>query len=306
MTAEWNQIQRVGFSVRNIEEMKRVVSLGANMVEIKVEKFASNDTPIYSFDGKNQFSRNQSLLKELADFANSHGITIQWHLPVEGRPDCTKESGFNAGIASHRELIIDRFIFLEGIHATHGIGNCSTMHPVTTSVDGEEFLTVNEAIRNSKILFDELDVIRTRDNHRMLIGIENQTDLKQKAGTLGFLPSHFKRMLQDTRTIGVTIDTGHRRLAQDFSIGKFLSLGFTVNNFHFHGNDGVFNPIDWSDDHHVLPTVDNVSANPNAYGNFLRYFRRHRPPIVLEISHLENYSDGKLRNFLVQFKRELL
>ncbi len=112
-------------------------------------------------------------------------------------------------------------------------------------------------------------------------------------------------MLQDTRTIGITIDTGHRRLAQNFSIGKFLSLGFTVNNFHFHGNEGVFNPVDWSDDHHVLPTRENVSANKNAYDNFLRYFRRHRPPIVLEISHLEKYTDHELKIFLLSFQREL-
>ncbi len=241
----------------------------------------------------------------LEEFSISEDVKIQWHLPTEGRPDYTKEGGFNAGIISHHKLIIDRFIFLEGIHATHGIGDCSTMHPVTISVDDEEFLTVDEAIQNSKILFDTLDTIRIRDNHQTLIGIENQTDLKQKAGTLGFLPSHFKRMLRDTRTIGITIDTGHRRLTQNFSIGKFLSLGFTVNNFHFHGNEGVFNPVDWSDDHHVLPTKGNVSANPNAYDNFLRYFRRHRPPIVLEISHLEKYSDDELRNFLVQFKQEL-
>jgi sugar phosphate isomerase/epimerase len=216
------------------------------------------------------------------------------------------ENGFNAGVISHHSLIVSRFIMLEEIYRKYGIGSVITMHPVTISVDGCEFLSERDAIANSKILFDRLDKFRIDFNHQTLIGIENQTDLKQKAGTLGFLPSHFKRMLQDTRTIGITIDTGHRRLAQDFSIGKFLSLGFTVNNFHFHGNDGVFNPIDWSDDHHVLPTKDNVSANKNAYGNFLRYFRRHRSPIVLEISHLENYSDDELRNFLIQFKQELV
>lgn len=249
---------------------------------------------------------NTAPLLMIKEFSTSKDIKIQWHLPVEGKPDCTKESGFNAGIIAHHKSIINRFIFLEAVYQAYGIGNVITMHPVTISVDGQQFLSINEAIRNSKILFDKLDAVRLIKKHRTLIGIENQTDLKQKAGTLGFLPSHFKRMLRDTKTIGVTIDTGHRRLTQDFSIGKFLSLGFTVNNFHFHGNEGIFNPIDWSDDQHVLPTIDNVSANKNAYGNFLRYFRRHRPSVVLEISHLEKYSNEELKFFLVKFKKELL
>lgn len=302
---EWNKTQRVGFSVRNMVEAARVVGLGANLIEVKVEKFASNGIAPYFFE-RGVFHQHNTVLEMMSDFSHDNDVTIQWHLPVEGRPDCTKESGFNAGITSHHELIIDRFIFLESVYRQHDIGSVSTMHPVTISVEDEIFMSAKEAIANSKIFFDALDAIRIHYNHQTLIGIENQTDLKQKAGTLGFFPSHFKRMLQDTRTIGITIDTGHRRLTQNFSIGKFLSLGFTVNNVHFHGNDGIFNPIDWRDDHHILPTVDNVSENKNAYGNFLRYFRRHRPPIVLEISHLEKYSNYELRNFLAKFKQELV
>ncbi len=301
---EWDNIQRVGFSVRNMDEAERAVRLGANLIEVKVEKFASSGIAPYFFE-RGIFHEHNTVLEMMSDFSHDHHVTIQWHLPVEGIPDHTEESGFNAGIILHHQLIIDRFSLLEYIYRTYDIGSVSTMHPVTISVGGREFMSEKEAIKNSKILFDRLDAIRVNERHKTLIGIENQTDLKQKAGTLGFLPSHFKRILQDTRTIGITIDTGHRRLTQNFSIGNFLSLGFTVNNFHFHGNDGVFNPIDWRDDHHVLPTVDNVSAHKNAYGNFLRYFRRHRPPIVLEISHLEKYSDDELRNFLVQFKQEL-
>ncbi len=44
---EWNNVQRVGFSVRNMDEVYRVVSLGANLIEIKVEKFANSGMPIY-------------------------------------------------------------------------------------------------------------------------------------------------------------------------------------------------------------------------------------------------------------------
>jgi sugar phosphate isomerase/epimerase len=108
-------------------------------------------------------------------------------------------------------------------------------------------------------------------------------------------------MMKDTRSIDITIDTGHRRLTQEFSIREFLQGGWRVANFHFHGNEGIFNPMDWSDDQHLLPHKENVKG----YDNYLRYFRRHRVPIILEISHLNEYSDRELRGFLGGFKEEL-
>lgn len=60
----------------------------------------------------------------------------------------------------------------------------------------------------------------------------------------------------------------------------------------------------WKDDQHLLLTKKNL-GNDNAYENFLRYFRRHRVPIVLEISHLERYTDEELLAFIKNLKKEL-
>ena len=33
-----------------------------------------------------------------------------------------------------------------------------------------------------------------------------------------------------------------------------------LSNFHFHGNEGIFDPKDWSDDQHLLPHKENVKG----------------------------------------------
>ncbi len=144
MEREWNKTQRIGFSVRDMTELQRVVRLGANMVEIKVEKFARAGTPIYEFNGKNEFWCNEGMLGRLTALALDKNFTIQWHLPVEGKIDPTKETGFNMGVAEHCELYIERFLVLESIYQDYGIGNVITLHPPTISIGGEEFLTAKK------------------------------------------------------------------------------------------------------------------------------------------------------------------
>lgn len=297
---EWKKLQRVGFSVRDMQELERVVAIGANMAEIKLEKFAQSGKPIYFFeDGK--FRINDSVARGLEKFARAKDVEIQFHLPIETGIDKNVETGFNMGLTSHHDAIMERYIMLEEIWRRYGIGRTLTLHPPLVSLKGVDVVEEKDAITNAKIFFDRWDFLRLEENHETLVGVENQTDIKHKAGNLGYLPIHFRRMLKDTRTIGITIDTGHRRLAQEFSIREFLQIGLVVNNFHFHGNDGKFDPYDWKDDQHLLPDEDNVMG----YRNYLRYFRRHRAPIVLEISRLDRYSDDELGNFLARFKKEL-
>lgn len=297
---EWKKIQRVGFSVQNMPELERVVALGANMVEIKLEKFARSGVSPYFFED-GVFAINTAVAEKIAVLAHAYNISIQFHLPIENMVDGSVEVGLNAGVVAHHDAIIDRFVMLEKLYTQYGIGQVITVHPPLTSLNGRGVIGEGVAIKNAKILFDKLDKIRVKYDHSTLIGIENQTDIKKKSGSLGYMPKHFRRMLRDTRTIGLTIDSGHRRLAKAFSVREFLQLGFPVHNFHFHGNAGVFDPNDWRDDQHLLPCKENVTG----YGNYLRYFRRHRIPIVLEISRLDKYRDDELRDFLTRFNSEL-
>ena len=296
----WQDFQYVGFAVKSMKELHRMKRIGATVAEIKLDKFAKSGHPVYFYkDG--YFTLNVPVIEQIAKFAKINNIRIQWHLPIEGLIDVTRESGLNMGIIAHHDIIIERFVMFEWILHMYGIGHCVTVHPPTVSVDGEMILAEEETLINTKMCLDRLDIIRIQCDHNILIGVENQTDIKQKAGNLGYMPFHFRRMMKDTRTIGITIDTGHRRLTQEFSIREFLQGGWQVMNFHFHGNEGIFDPKDWSDDQHLLPHKENVKG----YDNYLRYFRRHRVPIILEISWLNKYTDRELIEFLIGFREEL-
>ncbi|MFC1644850.1 hypothetical protein ACFL08_02395 [Patescibacteria group bacterium] len=303
----WMKEQRIGFSVQSVGELERVVRLGANMAELKLEKFANHGEALYFFDGV-RFTENEPILRRVTAIAKKNNVQIQFHLSVERCLNSRLDTGINVSFLSHHRIAIKRFCFLEKICRKYGIGRVITMHPPAISFKGLRFATNSLATTNSKIFFDRLDKIRLRCKHRTLIGVENMTSVKYKAGNLGYKTRHFKGMLRDTRTFGLTIDTGHRLLTgfgdddRVFHIRELLGLGFPPVNFHFHGNEGKFNYIDWGDDQHEFPSKDNVKG----FKNFLRYFRRNRTPVVLEISNLHKRTNQEIQEFLVEFRGMLV
>jgi sugar phosphate isomerase/epimerase len=295
---EWTKIQLIGLSVKNWNEFIRALLLGANMVEIKVEKFAENGLPLYTYRKNGNFIQNRKNLSLINRLAKKNNIAVQLHLPIERCLDLTQEAGINIGFVGHHEIALRRFEILENIYRDFGIGSVITMHPPTISFDGNELIKVEESLENARIFFEKLDDLRLKKNHQTLIGIENQPSPKLMAASLGSNSEHFKIMLRNTRTIGVTIDSGHRLLADKFTVTQLLGFAFPVNNFHFHGNHGEFKADNFDDDEHKLPMPDNVKG----YKNYIRYFRRHRTPIVLELSHLKQYKDEELANFIFNLK----
>ena len=296
----WMQKQLLGLSVKNLDELKRAIVLGANMVEIKLEKFAENGMPFYTYGKDGRFYLKHKNLECIAAIAKKANIVVQFHMSIERCVDLKKDTGINVGFLSHHYVAILRFIMLEKIYREYGIGSVFTVHPPTISFDGKSFLKTKEALKNARIFFERLDEIRLKEKHQTLIGVENQTSPKLKAACLGDHAKHFKKMLRNTRTIGTTIDSGHRLLAKYFTVTELLGFSIPPVNFHFHGNAGVFKAENYDDDEHRLPTPHNVWK----YKNYVRYFRRHRTPIVLELSYLEQYSDNKLMNFITNLKNK--
>jgi hypothetical protein len=297
----WNKKQSIGFSVKSFEELKRICNLqkhGVNMVEVRVGTFTREGTPLYKYE-KNKFSLNKKNLSELCTIAK--GVTVQWHLPIEKNISLSSEEGFNLGVLSHHDIYKKRFCFLEEIYQYYDIGKIITMHPPAVVYNGKELIKEKVAIANAKKFFDTYDIFRQENNHQTIICVENMTDIKEVGGNVGYMPWHFKKMLKDTRTFGLTTDVGHRRLAKKFTVTEFMSLGLPIYDFHFHGNHGKIDPLTYDDDEHLLPNKDNVMG----YRNYLRYFKRNRPAIVLEIAHLERYTDEQLINFLEKFREEI-
>lgn len=294
----WKKEQLLGFSVKTIDEIERIISLGMNLVEIKIERLKEDGLGLYEYDGS-RFSIREDNLTKIAQITK--GVAVQFHLPVEEYISKKDEKGFNIGVLDHHDIVLERFSLLEEIFRKFALGSVLTLHPPLISAKGKILIYEREAIKNSRIFFERLDDLRLKNDHKTAIGVENVTDPKTAAGNLGNFPKHFKGMLLNTRTIGLTLDTGHRRLAEYFRVRDFLSLGFPIVNYHFHGNDGNFDPDNWDDDQHHFPNSGNIKG----YDNYLRYFRRHRPPIVLEISDLKDYSDRDLLDFVNALRNEL-
>ena len=307
MKRMWKEVQLIGFSIKNLKELTRVISFKVvNMVELKPEGFAKSGMPFYAYkDGRFEPNyENLQRIKQLAD-----GLVKQIHLPIEkGGITMGAERGLNIGVEDHHDIYLDKFRMMEAIYLEFGIGSVLTFHPPLTSVRGKQIIDDDEALIGARKFFEKLDALRLKDGHQTLVGLENQSDPKILGGNLGYLPAHFKKMLKPTRTIGLTLDSGHRRLTRttekkmEFRTRDFLALGIPINNIHFHGNSGQINLKNFDDDEHLLPRKENV----NGYENYLRHFRRYRTPLVLEIAHLERYSDEELREFMINLKKELV
>lgn len=298
----WQKQTRIGFSVKTTDELRRVVGLGANLVEIKTEKFAENGYPLWHYRG-GVFAPNEPLLNDLATEAVRKSFQVNLHMPIEREVDPDKDTGINFAFLEHHEPALKRFIMIEEeIYKRYRVvGQVVTPHPPTISYGGTEVISETKALENAAIFFERWDKLRLERGHHTLIGLENQTDRKLIAGMVGNQPKHFKKMLDNTRTIGLTIDSGHRRLASEFSVSRFIGLGIPIVNFHFHGNKGEFRIESFDDDQHLPPTSDNVYG----YDNYLRYFRRHKPTIVLELAGLKGFTDDELWKIIKDIRDQI-
>lgn len=303
---DWKREQLIGFSIKSFAELERIVGFDiVNMVEIKPEKFSRNGTPLYGYEN-GIFTPCHDVLERIRSSAIS--MKIQFHLPIEsGRISESRECGLNIGIKDHWNIYLRKFLMFEMIFKEYHMGNILTLHPPLTTLKGKRLIDDDEALKNAKGFFELLDRIRLEKNHATLIGVENQTDPKVLGGNIGFMPGHFRRMLKGTRTIGLTLDTGHRRLTRttpeklEFRTRDLLATGIPIVNVHFQGNHARFNAKNFDDDEHLLPDKNNITG----YDNHIRWFRRMRPSIVLEISHLERYTDDELVAYVTNLKKEL-
>lgn len=289
--------QFIGFSVKNFDELERTLGLGANMAELKAGDFAKAGFPLYFYEN-GKFRENEEVLTRIRSYRLPR---FQLHLPIERSISLDEEAGISVGVREHHEAAFSRFRLLEDIRDRYGIGHVITMHPPPLSFNGKRVGKPGEILENARIFFERLDEERYEKCYKSFLGIENMPNPKTKAGNVGYMPAHFKTMLRNTRTIGLTMDTGHRRLTKKFTVREFLQLGIPFVNFHFHGNHGVFKKENYADDEHLLPTEQNVKG----FKNYIRYFRRHRTPMTLEIANLKEHSDEELSSFIREMKKKV-
>lgn len=292
--------RRIGFHVKSLEDFKRfLVFEGVNLVEIKPQFWKRNNNEIYSY--KNGLFRiNKKMASSIKEVAEDRNIQIQLHLPFTKKNDINDEEGLCQGIKEHHGKLLDRYKMLAELYDKYNIGKVITVHPPTYIRNKKQVCTITQALEYGRELYFALDNLIKDNNYKFKIGIENLADPKKDSADLGYEVFHLKKLLGETEEIGLTVDTGHRLLAEHMSVKEMFALAPIVN-MHFHSNPGVFSDKNYDDDKHELAK----QANLKNFGNYIKYIRRCKIPVVCEISDLDKVHDSVLSEYVKDLRIRL-
>ena len=293
---------RIGFHARNWAELERVVNIeGVSLVELKPEKLRERDNiEMYFYDGKS-FVINEPIVKEIKAMCDEKGICAQIHLPFEKKNDSSEERGLCQSEISHHPMILARYEMFGRLLNDYGIGSVLTTHPPTFGFGRKQLWSEQQSLEAGIELYAKVDMLIKEKRYRFRLGIENMV-LPKKSGTgsIGYKPEHIDKLIGNTSEIGITVDSGHRRLNDEMSVSKLFSYGHVVN-VHFHSNAGIPSSVDYRDDEHIFATRKNLLY----YNRYIKTFRRFRTPIVLEIDKLDKFSDEELGRYVMELRKEI-
>lgn len=293
---------RIGFHARNWAELERVVNIeGVSLVELKPDKLRERDNiEMYFYDGKS-FVINEPVVKEIKAMCDEKGLSVQIHLPYAKRHDDSEEQGLCQAEISHHPMILARYAMFGRLLDKYGIGSVLTTHPPAFGFDSGQLWSEEEALEAGIDLYAKVDRQMKEKGYRFKLGIENMVMPKKSGiGNIGYNPRHIDKLIGSTSEIGITVDSGHRRLNDEMSVAKLFSYGHVVN-VHFHSNAGIPSEVDYNDDEHIFATPRNLPY----YNRYIKSFRRFRMSIVLEIDKLDQFSDEGLGRYVMNLRREI-
>lgn len=296
-----NLERRIGFHVKSLDEVRRIANLkGANLMEIKPSFFKDRDCPeLYTYEN-GIFKINHDTAKEIKDVAEENNMQVNLHLPYARKVDINEEDGLCQALKEHQSRILQRYEMLSDLYNNYKIGEIVTVHPPTYMKDGKLVAEMRDAKEHGRELYFALDELIREKGFKYKIGIENMPDPKRDSADLGYEVKHLKHLLGETENIGLTVDTGHRLLADKMSIAKLFALAPVVN-MHFHSNPGIFSHENYDDDEHKLATVDNLKN----FDRYLTSIRRNKIPVVCEVSHLERIDNKELEDYVEDLRVRL-
>lgn len=283
---------RVGFHVKSMAELKRLVDLGINLVELKPDKMARAGDVLYSFDGK-KFEINEPIAQEIGDLCKEHDVQVQVHLPYEKKNDPSEEQGLCYAVREHHELLMDRFRTVAELHEAYKIGEVIVIHPPQLVASGEEICNYHDGIELGRTFLHYLDMEMRNPDWDFKVGVENMISPKKDSMNLGYSVSQMKYLLGNTKNIGINVDSGHRLLSDEMSVAELFGIAPIVS-LHFHTNPGIFHEEGYNDDAHQFATAKSLD-HFNAY---IRSARRFRTPVICEISSLSNIPDKQIQNYV--------
>jgi hypothetical protein len=295
---------KIGFHVKCMYDLERLISIkGANLVELKPTSFRKKDGEkgvLYFFDGK-KFKINHPVARRIKELCEEKNISIQVHMPFEKPGPIDIDTSLLQANKEHHDLILSRFNIFGKLLKKYGIGEVLTVHPPTYKVKNKIIFSREDALKAGTELYQKLDRLIIKKDYSFKVGIENVVQPKDAGSSaVGFKPKQIDRLLGYTSTIGITVDSGHRRLNPLMSVAKLFDYGPVVN-MHFHSNKGIVSNDSYDDDEHTLATPDNL---PN-YEKYIKSIRRFHFPVVLEIDGLDEFTDRELNSYVLNLRKEI-
>lgn len=274
-------------------------------IEIKPDKFKGEDRLFDWEDGK--FVYNKQNFDRIKCFADKYNLKVQFHLPfykIEGK-----------SLALEKEEDHDTFLKVFEQYAKviddYKLGTTNiTIHPPVLE-DCSNFDIIKLALENANKLFIKLGEKIKVDNWNMVIGVENQPmpkTYKNDVYSLGYELDHFNIMLHHTNDyIQITVDSGHRLLADDFSVNRLANWCIEnkkyITNFHFHQNNGPdYEKVAQgksSDLHHIA-----VKDGMNGYYRYLMTSVLECIPLNMEIK-FSNYKTEQILDYVTNLRSDV-
>ena len=285
------ELHRVGFHVKSMDELKRLVGLGVNLVELKPDKMARAGDELYSFDGQ-KFTINQPVAQEISDLCQKHDVRVQLHLPYEKKNDPSEEQGLCYAVREHHWLLMERFRMVAELHESYKIGEVVVVHPPQIVAGGQKISSHYDGIELGRTFLHYLDMEIREHGWEFEVGLENMAAPKKGSITLGYDVRQMKELLGNTKKIGITVDSGHRLLSEDMSVAK-LFADRPVISLHLHTNPGIFHEDGYEDDAHQFATNRNLKH----FERYIKSSRTRGTPITCEVSSLSDVPDDQIKDY---------
>jgi len=210
----------------------------------------------------------------------------------------------------HHDLYIQIFTQYAEVVKKYGFNGNITIHPPNLD-DHKDVDKVTQALLNTNQLLKRLGTEAESNNWNMVIGVENQPMPKinnYDIDTLGYDINHFDIMLKGTnKHIQITLDSGHRLLAEDFSASEIVEWcqknDKYLTNFYFHQNDGINLEITEKgkscDVHDVA-----IPGGVHGYKMYLGRAILENIPLNLEVN-FKNYSQEQILEYVSFLRKDI-
>ncbi|NYZ75507.1 sugar phosphate isomerase/epimerase [Candidatus Micrarchaeota archaeon] len=280
--------QLIGVKCRSFGDFGVIEMLPVNLVEVKPHKFEP-EKRLYSFDGSKYFADEENISK-LAEAADSAGVKIQFHLP-----DGDFGALLTAARREHWPRMMNRFELFSKIVEDNGFRREATFHPPFVRLADLVFTDVARGLAEGAEFHKQVSQAVEEGRIGLKLGMENMGDPNEHSEILGYEFSHFTTLLAEAPAIGITFDTGHRRLSERLSFRELLGFLESRNQsdfiaLHFHGNMGRTQFRTHEDDLHLTPDPTNVKG----YQRHLQRLKEKKTPLVLEVN-LDQHSVDSVR-----------